>query len=106
MVLGAIDDGYVAHLRPAIESTQKALGGRRGWNAFIREAELSLRLWEEFEEKHGKGCLVNIDKWLKCSPAWVIGTETIANARRLIAEHGEGYRQEALTFSLWFRSKT
>lgn len=106
MVLGALDDGYVAQLRPAIESTKKTLSAQSRWNAVVRDAELALRLWEEFEKEHGKGCLVNIDKWLKCSPAWVIGSETIVHARRLVAEHGERYRQEALTFSMWFKPKT
>ncbi|MFJ1312133.1 hypothetical protein [Rhizobium sp. NFACC06-2] len=103
MVLGALDDGYVAHLRSALESSKKAVGGRPKWRAVIREAELALRLWEEFEAGHGTGCLVNIEKWLKCSPAWLIGGETIIHARRLVAEHGEEYREEALSFSLWVK---
>lgn len=101
MLLGALDDGYVAHLRRALESAKKAVGSRAKWRAVIREAELALHLWEGFESDHGIGCLVNVDKWLKCSPAWLIGDETIVHVRHLLAVHGEEYREEVLSFSLW-----
>lgn len=101
MILGALDDGYVVHLRKALENAKNTFGSRPRWRAIICEAELALHLWEGFEAKHGTGCLVNIDKWLKCSPAWLIGEETIAHARRLLAIHGEENREAVLSFALW-----
>lgn len=100
-IYGASHDGYVLLLRAAIRDAKGDQTCVAEWSSTIEVAEQVVTLWEQFECHYGSGCLVDIQKWLNCSPRWLIGEETIANAEMLIAKHGYAFRLSVLSFDYW-----